>query len=39
MLLDRLDDIQLARPLDDVAHQYSFFLHPLKELPIRFRAR
>ena len=39
VLLDRLDDIQLARPLDDVAHQYSFFLHPLKELPIRFRAR
>ena len=39
VLLDRLDDIRLARPLDDVAHHYSFFLHALRELPIRFRAR
>ena len=39
VLLERLDDFELARPLDDVAHQFSFFLRPLKELPIRFRVR
>ena len=32
-LLDRLDDIQLARPLDAQPHEFSFFLRPLKELP------
>ena len=35
-ILDRLDDIQLARPLDELPHEFSFFLRPLKELPIRF---
>jgi cytochrome P450 len=39
VLLERLDGFELARPLDDVAHQVSFFLHPLKELPIRFTVR
>ena len=39
VLLERLDDFELARPLDDVAHQFSFFLRPLKALPIRFRVR
>jgi cytochrome P450 len=38
-LLDRLDDIQLARPLDAQPHEYSFFLRPLKELPLRFTPR
>jgi len=38
-LLDRLDDIQLARPLEELPHEFSFFLRPLKELPIRFSAR
>lgn len=37
-LLDRLDDIELARPLDDLPHEFSFMLRPLKELPIRFAA-
>ncbi len=37
-LLDRLDEIELARPLDDLPHEFSFMLRPLKELPIRFRA-
>ena len=37
-LLDRLEDIELARPLDDIPHEFSFMLRPLKELPIRFRA-
>lgn len=36
-ILDRLDDIQLARPLDELPHEFSFFLRPLKELPITFR--
>jgi cytochrome P450 len=36
-LLDRLEDIELARPLDDIPHEFSFMLRPLKELPIRFR--
>ncbi len=38
-LLDRLDDIQLARPLPEETHQRSVFLHQMKELPIRFRKR
>lgn len=38
-ILDRLDDIELARPLDELPHEFSFFLRPLKELPIRFRTR
>jgi len=38
-LLDRLDDIELAGRLPDPAHETSFFLRPLKELPITFRAK
>ena len=38
-LLDRLDDIELARPLDPLPHEFSFFLRPMKELPIRFTAK
>ena len=39
ILLDRLENIQLARPLPEHTHQPSVFLHQLKELPIRFTAR
>jgi cytochrome P450 len=35
-LLDRLDNIELARPLDPLPHEPSFFLRPMKELPLRF---
>ena len=35
-ILDRLDDIELARPLDDQPHEFSFFLRAMKELPVRF---
>jgi 2-amino-4-hydroxy-6-hydroxymethyldihydropteridine diphosphokinase len=37
ILLSRLDDISLARALPEPAHHPSIFLHPLKELPIRFK--
>ena len=37
ILLSRLDDITLARELPEPAHHPSLFLHPLKELPIRFK--
>ena len=36
ILLSRLKDITLARPLPEPPHHPSLFLHPLKELPIRF---
>jgi len=35
-LLDRLEHIELAGPLDELPHEFSFFLRPLKELPIKF---
>jgi len=38
-VLDRLDHIELAEPLPEPAHELSFFLAPLKRLPIRFAAR
>lgn len=38
IILDRMDDIELAEPLPVPAHAYSFFLRPLERLPIRFRA-
>ena len=38
MLLDRLHDIELAEPLPVPAHEPSFFLRPMKRLPLRFRA-
>lgn len=38
-LLDRLDRIELARPLDELPHEPSFFLRPMKELPLRFEPR
>jgi cytochrome P450 len=36
-VLDRMEDIRLARPMPEPAHDPSFFLRPLKELPIKFR--
>lgn len=35
-ILDRLDDIQLAEPLDPLPHEFSFFLRPMKRLPLKF---
>ncbi len=37
-LLDRLEDIELARPLPEPAHHPSLFYLPMRELPIRFKA-
>lgn len=37
ILLDRVEDIELARPLDEFTHDPSIFLHQLSELPIKFR--
>ncbi|MEN3951993.1 cytochrome P450 [Iodidimonas sp. SYSU 1G8] len=39
IMLDRMDDIQLARPLAEQTHEPSIFLHQLRELPITFRKR
>lgn len=39
ILLDRLDDIRLARPLPDPPHIPSLLLHGMKELPITFSRR
>jgi cytochrome P450 len=36
-ILDRMDDIALAEPLDGRIHQFSFFLRPMERLPITFR--
>lgn len=38
-ILDRLDDIALARPLVEPIHRANFLTLPLRELPIRFTAR
>jgi cytochrome P450 len=35
-IFDRMDNIELAEPLDAQPHEFSFFLRPLKRLPIRF---
>jgi cytochrome P450 len=37
MLLDRMDDIHLSRPLASPAHEVNFILYYLRELPIGFR--
>jgi cytochrome P450 len=39
IMLDRMDDIQLARPLQAQTHEPSIFLHQLRELPITFKKR
>jgi len=38
-MLDRLDDIRLARPLTEPVHRANFLTLPLRELPITFTAR
>ena len=38
ILLARLDDIELAEPLEPPIHAASFFLRSIKRLPLRFRA-
>ena len=37
-VIERMDNLSLARPLDDQAHEFSFFLRAMKELPISFTA-
>jgi hypothetical protein len=37
--LERLEDIELAGRMPEPAHEMSFFLRPLKALPITFRAQ
>ncbi|MFN3233558.1 MAG: cytochrome P450 [Alphaproteobacteria bacterium] len=39
IILDRMEDIQLARPLNEFTHDPSIFLHQLTELPIKFKKR
>lgn len=39
ILLDRLEDIELARELPEHTHRPSVFLHQMRELPIRFKKR
>jgi cytochrome P450 len=38
-ILDRMDDLELARPLPDPVHRPSMGFLPMKELHIRFRKR
>ena len=38
-ILDRMDNIELAEPLDDQPHEFSFFLRPMKQLPLKFTKR
>jgi cytochrome P450 len=38
-ILDRMDDLQLAKPLPDPVHRPSMGFIPMKELHIRFRKR
>lgn len=38
-ILDRMDDIALAEPLGDEVHHFSFFLRPMKQLPLTFTKR
>ncbi|RVQ68676.1 cytochrome P450 [Croceicoccus ponticola] len=38
-MLNRLDDIRLARPLDEPIHVPSFLTYSLRELPIAFTAK
>ena len=39
VLLERLDDFALARPLPENPYVYSLNFRPLKEFPLRFRKR
>ena len=35
-VIARMDDLGLAEPLDDQPHEFSFFLRPMKRLPLQF---
>ncbi|MFT5269759.1 MAG: cytochrome P450 [Acidimicrobiales bacterium] len=35
----RMDDLALAEPLDEQPHEFSFFLRPMKQLQLSFRAK
>jgi len=35
-MIERTTWIELAEPLDDQPHEFSFFLRPMKQLPLRF---
>jgi len=39
LMIERMEDIQLARPLGELTHDPSIFLHQLTELPIKFKKR
>ncbi len=39
ILLDRLTDFELAEPLDGPVHEPSFFLRPMRHLPLTFTVR
>tara|TARA_B100001996_G_scaffold53187_1_gene37891 strand:- start:1618 stop:2865 length:1248 start_codon:yes stop_codon:yes gene_type:complete len=36
ILFERIKDIELSRPLSDIPHKSSLYIHQLKELPIKF---
>jgi len=36
ILFERIKDIGLSRPLSDIPHKSSLYIHQLKELPIKF---
>ena len=39
ILMERVKDIDMARPLGEITHDPSIFLHQLTELPIKFTKR
>ena len=39
LLLDRLKDIELAKPLPEPVHRFSLFFMPMHEFHIRFKKR
>ena len=39
VLLERIEDFELARPLPDIPHVYSLNFRPLKEFPLKFKNR
>lgn len=38
-VIARMDDLALAEPLDQQPHEFSFFLRPMKRLPLTFTQR
>ena len=39
LLFERIKDIKLSKPLSDIPHSPSLYIHQLKELPIKFSKR